>query len=402
MTNQKVIASSVILATLLWAPSTFAQQGIRPFVGVRYTADSNLFRVANDAEAIQQTGSSEMEDSIIQYFAGVEAVVLVSRQRFTANAQADLFEYDRNAQLNHNAYDARGDWEWQLGNLWSGTAGLGFREKLTEFNQSGEPVQDLIFTQTTAVTARFQFHPDWAVIGGAGFEVTEHDVQDADVLSPAQNDAVRVARARLDNTQDFYSGEVQYATTANTKVGLRTVFLTGDFERDASLNFEETEYSGVVYWEATGKSSLEARLGQTDREGEGAAADFSGSTGRLTYKWLVTEKTNLEFSGWQETRLVDDSAQFAVETGYGVSALLNATAKLRFRGSLRQSTDQYEGGEGSNREDDITQMRLAAIYLPTRIFTLTGSVVQKNRDSNIPNAEFETTILTLEGKLALR
>lgn len=397
-----LVAGSALLASMSWSTSVLAQQGIRPFAGVRYTVDSNLFRTANDAEALAQTGSTDTEETIIHYFAGINVIVPVSRQRFTLSGQADLAEYDKNSELNHTAIDGQGNWEWQLGNLWSGTAGAGYRKRLTEFNESNEPIQDLVSRETIGVTARFQFHPDWAVVGGVGNDKTTHDVQASDALSQIVNDSLKESRSRLDNSQQSYSGEVQYATTANTKIGFRTVAIEGEFERDSTPNFKETELSGVVYWEATGKSNFEARLGQTERDVNATNVNFSGSTYRFTYKWLVTEKTNLEFSTWEETRSVDESTRFAIENGYGISGLLNATAKLRFRGSFRWSTDDFQGGSGTNREDDVTHARFVAIYNPTPVFTLNGSIVQKDRSSNEANVGFDATIYSIEAKLALR
>lgn len=396
------VVGFALLTGVSWPTAAFAQQGIRPFAGVRYTVDSNLFRTANDAEAIAQTGSTDTEETIVHYFAGIDIIVPVSLQRFTLSGQADLAQYENNSELNHTAIDGRGNWDWQVGNLWSGTAGVGYRLGLTEFNESNEPIQDLVSRETLGATARFQFLPDWAVLGGVGNDKTTHDVQASDALSQAANDNLKAARSRLDNTQTAYTGEIQYATTANTKVGVRTVFVEGEFDVDSTPNFEETEISGVVYWEATGKSHLEARFGQTERDVNATNVNFSGSTYRLTYKWLVTEKTNLEFSKWQETRLVDESTRFAVEDGFDISGLLNATAKLRFRGSYRLSTDEFQGGSGPNREDDITRTRFVAVYTPTPVFTINGSVVVKDRSSSEPAANFEATIYSIEAKLALR
>ena len=87
---------------------------------------------------------------------------------------------------------------------------------------------------------------------------------------PNLRDVSYQERKRLDRDASSGSLEVQYRNTLNTRVGVRGKYTKNDL-KDENIggvtidnDYDETEISGVFYWEGTAKSALEARVGYVD------------------------------------------------------------------------------------------------------------------------------------------
>jgi len=240
---------------------------------------------------------------ILSYFMGLNfvtfyelgqkaAITVKTIPSLLLSALVDRAEYDTFDELDHTGGNAVADWRWELGNLWSGSLAYTYERELASFDQFLTREKDIRTTHRGNFEAGYQIHPDWRLVGGLSI-----------------SDVSYQERERLDRETDGGLLEVQYRNTRRTRIGLRARIKNTDLKNEQDVNgilidndYDETEISGVFYWEATGKSSLEARLGYTDLNyNELDERDYKGSTGRLTHKWLLTGKTRLDTSVWRET-----------------------------------------------------------------------------------------------------
>ena len=232
----------VLLAVLSPVGNSFAViDKLDTYAYVRVVNDSNVFRVSSDQGARALLGSTSRNDTIGYFGAGFESDYEKRLRTFTQSV---------------------------------------FQRKICGPKKIGY------------LNGGYQIHPNWRM--SAGMEYSDVSYQE---------------RQRLDRDSTVGTFAVVYRNTLNTRVGMRVKYTDYDF-RDDSINgisisndYTETEISGLFYWGVTGKSSLEANLGYTDQSYDDLdERDFQGATGRLTYDWNVTGKTELEFSAWRVKR----------------------------------------------------------------------------------------------------
>jgi len=277
------VHSLVVLAalTLPVGTSYAALDKFQPYATARVLHDSNLFRSSNNKE----------DDTVAYVGGGIRTNLKVSRQHFLVDVEAVRAHYDNFDKLDHTRLKGRAVWAWQVGNLWSGELGTTSERSLRSFTQTAVRQKDMRTRKAGFFKVGYQIHPDWRLVGGVNYNTV--DYQDQKNLE-----------------RNFSSGqlEVQYKNTLNTRVGIRAKH--SDYSLQETVigsiktnnDYKEDELSAVFYWEGSAKSKLDARFGYTKQSfNELSDRDYKGSTGRLTYHWLMTGKTRLDLAIWRET-----------------------------------------------------------------------------------------------------
>lgn len=344
-----------------------------PYAYARVLYDSNIFRASGDFN------DDEEDDTVGHLGAGVSADLKLSRQHLLLDLEVDRAKYDNFDDLDHTRVDGVGTWDWQAGNLWSGNLGYEYQRKLRSFEEQFIREKDMKTTKTGFFDAGYQLHPDWRL--EAGFNYRDISYQD---------------RNRLD--RDAITGlfEVQYSNTRNTRVGVRTRYTDNDLSEDDFLgisnDYTETEISGVFYWEGSGKSSLEARLGYTDQKFDDLdERDFQGTTGRLSFRWKATGKTKVDFSVWRETsNLSSEITTYVLRKGAEIRPIWSVTPKVSVFGGASYFEDDFKGDNeivtalgGQRRNDDNWRFRIGSTWEPRDYMQLTLSYAKQKRDSSI-------------------
>ena len=152
-----------------------ADENFDVYVFADVTYDDNVFRVANDAEALTQTGSTTQDDIETTFGVGVDLRIPVSRQQFNFDAELRRTRFDRFDQLNNNNGRLSGEWEWAFASRASGNLGYVYEQELTEFFEFTEAVEDTEENQNFFVSARVPIHPRWTVIVGGDFASVDFD-----------------------------------------------------------------------------------------------------------------------------------------------------------------------------------------------------------------------------------
>ena len=359
--------------------SMAALDKFEPYAFARVLYDSNLFRVSGDVR-------DEDDDTITHLGGGVEADLKLSRQHLLLDLEVDRALYRDFNDLDHTRVDGRGTWAWQVGNLWSGNLGYGYKRRLSSFDEQFVREKDMRTTNTGFLDAGYQIHPDWRLSAGVVY-----------------NDVSYQDRKRLDRDTTGGVFSVQYRNTRNSHVGVRVKYTDNDLREQEVLgikvnnDYTETEISGVFYWEVTGKSSLEANLGYTDQSfDELDDRDFQGTTGRLTYHWKVTRKTKLDFSVWRETSTrSDEISTYVLEKGVQLQPTWQATPKITIFGDVSYIDGDFKGQNeivtalgGQRRNDDTWRYRIGTRWQPRQYMQFSLSYRRQERDSSIDAREF--------------
>ncbi|MDT8388830.1 MAG: outer membrane beta-barrel protein [Thiogranum sp.] len=385
------LASSLafISASALPVSTAFAVfDKLEPYAYVGLFNDSNIFRVEDD----------EDDDTITRLGAGVDVDYKLSRQHLVLDAELERAEYDTFDDLSHTRVRAEGAWQWQVGSLWSGKLGYGYRDELASFDEFDTRVKDMRTTNYGFFDAGYQVHPDFEVRAGVNLSETRYEERD-----------------RLDRDTNSVSGEFLYRNTRNSRIGIRTKFVEQDLLNETVIagqpvdnDYDETEISAVVYWEGTGKSHLEARLGYTDLQYEELDdRDFEGTTGRLSHIWFMSGKTRITTAIWRETdSRYDEIVTYVLSRGISVSPTWAATPKITVRASVSAENSDFKGENEirealgvEDRDDDLWRVMLGATYAVTRNAGVSLSVSHSERDSSIDNNDYEVDQINAEARM---
>jgi exopolysaccharide biosynthesis operon protein EpsL len=359
-----------------------------------YDRDSNIFRLS-DSDPTPGSRS----DYVYRAGAGIRAEIPAGRQRFVLEARAQRHDYNRYDLLDHTSYGAGGTWRWEIGNQWSGEAGVARRHFLGSFEDIQAPIKDMITEDRAFFNGGYLVTPRWRVRGGLEWLKWDHD----DDL-----------RSELDARIFSFTGGLDYVTPANNTVGGQVKVSEGEYPNQQAVagalvvnDYREIEASMVMRWILTGKSTLDARAGYTRREhDEVPQRDFDGFTGRLNLDWFVAAKTLLNFAIWREIQSTEDaSASYVLSEGWGIGPAWAPTVKLIFQGRFLHENREFKGDPGLAlvggvpREDRFQGFSLTAGYTPVRNIHLSLGAEWGDRSSNVALRDFDYRMLTANARI---
>lgn len=394
--KKKLIAAGVIFSTVVLPLAQAQEDAFTPYVFARIIKDDNLFRLSNDDEALAVIGSTKLDETIQQLGAGFKADLPFSRQRLKANAvlyQADYSNFD---SLDHTGSDLSSVLNWEIGNLFAGDLGLKYSRQLARFYELQAVTKDMRTRKTLFATGGYRFHPSWRAV--VDFSLVD--------LSQAQ-------RSELDRSEFSKAAELQWSTTARTRLGTRIRHTKGNFDDSQIVSgsqidndFSEMEYSVVLYWERSKKSLFEGRVGVTQRDAKSDAKDFNGSTGQLNYAWLITDKTRIDSAIWRKTTTREELTVFVVANGLSIAPKWSATRKIQLGATLEYEARDFKGTSDSvalvegTREDTVRSFGLSASYNPQDNIAFSMGYDKERRDSNFALVSFRSTQLFARAQLS--
>ena len=369
----------------------------QPYIYAEVVHDSNLFRLPNESAALSVLGTTKMDDTIQHYGAGFNANLPISRQNIHADATVDRSIYDTFSSLDNTGGKGKLAWNWRVGSLWNGDIGSDYSKMLSSFTEQQSVQKDMITRKSTFATAGYQLTPDWRISGG---------LKGADV-----NDQIFDQNDRKETTGSL---EINYRTTANTRIGIRDTNTDTNLLNDQNVggtlvnnDYTTNSLSGVIYWEESGKSKFEGSLGQTTVKFDSLdARDFTGATWRLTYMYFATGKTHFDASYWRNTSSQDgEISTYVVSNGISLAPSWAATTKIHVGGLLKHEETDYKGdystiSTGSDaRKDKINTVNIRLGYNLRQNIELSLGYGYQKRTSNYAADEYKYN--RLEGRISI-
>jgi exopolysaccharide biosynthesis operon protein EpsL len=364
-------------------------------VGAALKRDDNLFR----------TPDNEQTETVRSLFAGLKVDVPVSLQRFTLDSLVTDNRYANFSQLNYVGINAKGAWNWVVGDRARGNVGYQYQRFLADFGDLQTRTQDLVSQRIPFFDVAYLLTPEWEIVADAARSETSHSES---------------TRNTLDYKLNTGAVGINYITSSKNSIGVRAKRTNADYPNRETFDslgnplansvdnsFRENDFAAVAVWKLTGESRVSARAGYTQREHvEQSSRDFSGGTGEVDYHWVPTGKTTVDFSVYRNVLSSDDlSASYILFRGLSIepawAALSTITVKLR---AVRELRD-YLGDPGivlggQRREDTFQSARLSAVYAPTRTLELSLAFEAGKRDSNVNDFDFKYQLGALGGRLA--
>lgn len=356
-----------------------------PYASAEVVYDSNLYRVADDREAIALNGSPEQSDTIFLYTVGAGLQYKIQSQRLYGGGEWRRQEFDRNSELDHDEHLLVGGLEWSLGPVTDGRIELREEERLESFRNRGNADLSIQTDRRAMADTRIAIMPEWLL------------QLKADTLSYHYS----LERSRNYNLEED-GGRIALRRNSDSLVNLGVSYEYRDGrypERGPNAGVPESYTQQTLQLTAEAKtpvSLLRAEIGRSDRQNEGLNVDdVSGVTGEISWRREQTDKHTLRLKAFRRVNSVDQvNSNAALETGFGggVDWLIGANALLQ--ADYEWSKSEFDGSPiGSlgldQIEDRQQRAELSVVYRPVFWFSLTPELAYERTSSNRQVREFD-------------
>jgi exopolysaccharide biosynthesis operon protein EpsL len=392
-----VLAGGLVTLLGFQAASAVAQEGSSaqdeksPFTfsaSQSFSRDSNLYRLPDECPGSTNPNCSvpkgKRSDTVSATSAGINFDKQYSRQAFHAGLAVNHSIYSTHSRLNNTAPSARLNWDWRIGNRWSGVLGYSFSESFVGFDNThagaNPDEQNRVMRRLgrANASADFWWHPNWAT--GFGYSDVRNDYR----KNARPNDEYNAQEASLNFTfrpstgnrviLSYRAENGQYPNRPKDQGSLR------DWKRrDVRLSSQ---------WRLTGVTQLNGYVGYTTRKYDLAPSrDFSGVTGKFGFLWTPTGKAIIDLSWRREIGADADSvSNYAVSQGWALRPTWVITSKVRLGANYEYLERDYRGdpGLGSSavpRDAKTTSYGLDLKYLPVSYADIGIGYQHQKRDA---------------------
>lgn len=388
------------LCVLLWAVVPVARAGLlegEPFAHIEVERDSNVFRYADENEAVAVSGDPTLDD--IRRTIGVGAALRYtwSLQRLLVGGEIRRSDYNHFKSLNNDAYEYRVAHEWRAGRLLSGVTSFQQKRDLENVVDRNTPLTGSRDEKKVELTGNLAMTPRWQLQTNLGGLRTRYS------LATSQSNDLDENKAGIG---------LNYLGQPVSLVGIGAEFTRGDFiQRDpASLfaggSFEYRQYDLKLragYFPSP-LSSLRSEAGLTIRDNEGPnVTSFKGFTGRTSYERRFSPLTVLKGELYRELMNYENAnANYVEDTGVLLGFEWQVVQPMGLFANLRWYTSDFEGSPalvavaGVPREDETLVFDAGLKYKPFFWLTLKPGVAYEKRKSNDPASQYESTAVGLD------
>jgi glycosyltransferase involved in cell wall biosynthesis len=368
------------------------------FVGDQLTYDDNIFRLPSSGVDIATLigPNASRGDHINTASLGANAQWAVRKQFITLDVDVDDNRFARNGNLNNvSSVDAL-KWNWMLGDRLTGQIGTDFLRVLGSFYNTFNFSRDMINQSEYWGSARYAVGPHVALFGGVLYTNTSLS-QPALKVNDNRRKAVDVGLELATAANRTFDFDYRYTDARYS----HTAFLNG-----VLFNPDYRDETGRVTFKNvfSEKTQIEALVGYLKRTYPSAAiGSFSGNIWRLTFDWRPTDKTELVVAASRDLQ-----AQLSTQTDYFVSNAVSispswtASEKIRLTATLLRDKQDFIGSNQfviniGSRHDLVNSGQINVVYsplvfTPARGLTFNFSFRHEHHASNQPTLSFNDSI----------
>lgn len=363
------------------ASAVFEERG----PGIQFRAISGLERESNP----RRTTSGGTSDTLLLLGVGVAADARFGLQRVRADVEANTYRYDRDSSRNYNVLNYALAWDWSITPRFRGVLAAD-RKQYRDVATDPATLANVVGRRTQRTELAEGVWEAGSSLRLAG-SVSHSKVSST---APVTWDASpEVTSARVG---------VGYELPSGTSVYLRHRRGNGEYTDPAPGTtfgeFDENETDVVLKWPITAKTSIDARLGHLRRKHDVAPqSDFSGAVGSGVVTWEATAKTRLQAG---VTRDLSSTAQAAGghvrHNRFFVGPLWRATEAIAVNVRYDRLAREWKGVPAGTSEfgrDETFRMLSASVeWAPRRWLAVTGYVRGERHKSNLNSGYRNTTV----------
>lgn len=359
------IAGNASGQQLLNTPTATDIDSFTPYVTLRYTYDSNIYRLPDDAPEI-----GDRDDNLLLLAVGAQSRIESGQQRYEFNAEINRTLFEAHDELDYTGGRALAQWDWATPNGTTGTLAYAFLRSLRDFaNQPGvDRVRDLRTEHRLDADALFALAGPYRVgirgqLADIAFDPTE----------------------RLDLQRTVIGLNVGYASPTGSIVGLDAELMQGRYDTNKNADFDEFTVGPTLAWRPTESTDVDGRIGYTKRDNKSALReDYDAVTGELAIRFNNQAGRRLTARVYRDiTNLGDEVAEYALITGISVEPAwqLSGALDLRLRATYEQRDFQATEA-ATNRKDDVVAAGAFVDWNLRRNVTVTFGGDMQRRSSN--------------------
>lgn len=349
------------------------------------------FRVMGGLEHesnVTRVNTNEISDTAA--FAGVGVAVdrRYGLQRLRADLEANTYHYNGDSSLNYDIFNYALAWDWSLTPRFHGVLGANqqqYRETdldpVTLANKVGRRSD-----RSQILQGVYELGAAWRLTGDVSHTSSTTS------LSNTWNGNPTVTNGRVGVGYEFASGASVYGRYRHG---------SGSYDDSASAgggDFTEHETDVLLKWPATGKTSLDARLGHLSRKhDDNTQRDFSGLVGSAVVSWAVTGKTTIAAGLSRDLSSTGDITGGSVTSDrvfigpvWRVTPLVSVN--LRYDHVNRTWDDIPAGTFNAGRDESANILSAAVEWQPLRWMTVSGYVRGEHQSSNANTGYRNTTV----------
>jgi hypothetical protein len=383
------LAAAVALALCLETSAAIAQasdedtarviDALNPYAMLGYGYDSNIFRIDDELDPIGE----ERSDQYAMASIGFDADITRSLQRWDLYGEVSHTLFNEHDDLDYTGSRAGAIWHWGLTQASFGSVGGTHQRALRDFaNQSGEnKVKDLRMENKLAGDANIKLPGRWTM--GVRGEFADISFSETE---------------RLDLRRFLTGGNVGYASTAGSTIGIDAEYLEGDYDLNPLADYEEYTIGPTLEWKFTDRSVLHAKVGYTNRnQADPLRQDFDGITGRASFNFDNQPRNGLRVVLYRDlSNLGDEVLDFAEITGLEVEPRWQVREGLDVRLMVGYEKRDFNPdpeaeliGLDPDRDDDVFTGGAYLDWQFMRVFKLSVGADMEKRDSTRELQDFD-------------
>lgn len=356
--------------------------------------DDNLYRQSNS----YRQGSAVIGDHVLTDQVGVRLDVPYSRQRFLVDLSAAQNRFARSSTLDNTGENALGEWDWGVGNDWSGSVQATQNRALSNLAYVSFNVRNVYIQRGLTASADYALDARYRLQGQLGTgSVTNSDVLKAN-----------------DTRQRFGQLGAEYVTPSGNSLGVRTRVEDDTLPNNTALLLERVDNSyrdaileSYFDWRTSGVSRFSGHLGITHRGySEFTDRNFTGVTGRVQYDWTPNDVSSVA-AGIERTLygILDLQSQFVITQGLDVKATWMPSPKITAQAGVYFSKGDFGGDpvtvslQGAQRRDTNRGMNVGVNYDIRRWARLGLNYQYSERSSSLQFSDYVDHTVSLSAQL---
>lgn len=383
------------------AASTFS-----PYAAVSYEHDSNVFTIPAITPEYAAAGITSLEDSILDYVAGLQSLLDWGPEQLTLDAEATRQQYDRFSFLDQTDYKFHGDYLWHMGSIVDGNVSYTQSRYMAPFTDT-LATSLLLDTDRIGIAAvRVLVTPEWRL--DLSPEVHQLDTPVPGFGSFGLRENIGVVG-------------LDYLGFGRLTAGLQFSYDKGRYtDIEDATRYDQRSTDLTASYRVSGFSTFNASLGYTSRDSEPNPADsiavpqggtaFTGyagtvgttssATGSLMYQRQLTGKTSANVTIFRRVDSYTAGANPEIGTGGGLGVAWKADAKITLNLDYRLEKDQVKGGlivlDATNRTDRTQTAQFAIHYQALSWLLIRPYASWQRATSTFTLGNYSTTIVGVE------
>jgi hypothetical protein len=351
----------------------------------QFESNSNVFDLAAGSAAAG-TNVPRPSDTFFAYGAQFDASYLWGRQQIYATGSTTEYDYQRFAELTHNAYNVDAGLIWKLGEPLDGKLQVIRTHIMAPFyDLTGSALAlSLVTTQKELAQAGLKLGSEWRLEGSA---------YTSEVDEPIQN------TPNLQLRETSFTSSIKYLGIDKFTSGLTAGYLSGDYSGSNSYlnpSYHQTT-AGILTNYKSNRTTFEGQIGFTRRVSATGSDNTSGLTGLFGFTQQLTPKTSFSANIDREIDSYLLNAGSEIVSAAGADLHWQPTFKLTMSLGYKFMYEDYPGQGnnpvGSNRVDIQETTTMSIGYQPRRWLLISPYANWQTRRSTFIGAHFSTNII---------